>query len=94
MSDIEKTLGQRGSSYGTYEDNASMFMRLQYCLKDGARWGSLPYTAKTTLIMIAMKMARIVNGGYVNSKDSWHDIVGYATLEEKEHAWRHPADDE
>lgn len=76
--DISNTLKQRESTYGSFEDVASVTQDLLSVLK---RTGleSLPKPHKEALHMICSKMARIVNGDH-NHSDSWHDIAGYATL--------------
>ena len=46
-------------------------------------WKKLTTYQRESLIVIAQKIARILNGN-PNEPDHWHDIAGYATLVEKE----------
>lgn len=75
---VSETLKARESTYGSFEDVASVTQDLLSILK---RTGleSLPKPHKEAMHMICSKMARIVNGDF-NHLDSWHDIGGYAKL--------------
>lgn len=86
MKDIKSTLEERGSSYGEYADVADYFMRLVGVASRAKAWEQLPETAKCTVIMVCMKIARALSGSYDRTQDTWHDIAGYATLQEAEWA--------
>ena len=42
-------------------------------------WTKLPVTQREALDQIALKISRILSGGYMH-KDNWVDIAGYAHL--------------
>lgn len=82
MSDIEQTLNERQSQYGSFEDVATVTQDLLAILeRTGLK--SLPKPHKEALHMICSKMARIVNGDF-DYIENWHDIAGYATLMERD----------
>lgn len=78
FTDVKKTLNERQSSYGCFEDVALVTENIIDALKQ-VNYSKMPKTHKMAMYMIASKMARIVNGDF-NHKDSWHDIQGYAKL--------------
>lgn len=80
MTDINTTLEQRGGRYGKFEDHATISQGLQFAMRHG--WDRLADDQKEALIIIAHKIARILNGD-PNYSDNWHDIAGYATLVDK-----------
>ena len=82
MSEIQKTLAERGATYGSFEDVATMSQNLQAIMHDSRNWYSMPDEMREALQTISSKIARILNGD-PNHVDSWHDIAGYATLVEK-----------
>lgn len=83
QSNIEDTLRDRGSKYGSFITHAQITQDLEDVMRDTAKWGSLTASQKECLHMIAHKIGRILNGdpAYV---DSWTDIIGYTRLVEKE----------
>ena len=80
---IETTLQERGNNYGSFAMNAIVSQGLKDQLKLGDNWEKLSQVQQEALEMICHKMSRIVNGN-PNYKDSWTDIIGYATLVENE----------
>lgn len=82
MSDLEKTLAERGAVYGRFVDHASISQSIKRAMRAAPGWQELPDDMRESLEMLAHKAARILNGNpdYV---DSWHDIAGYAALVEK-----------
>lgn len=82
MSDLEKTLAERGAVYGRFVDHASISQSIKRAMRAAPGWQELPDDMRESLEMLAHKVARILNGNpdYV---DSWHDVSGYATLVEK-----------
>lgn len=78
MSEIDKTLSERQSNYGDFVDHARITQNIKFAMYDG-NWADLTSDKKEALEMIAHKIGRILNGN-PEFKDSWHDIVGYATL--------------
>lgn len=80
--DIDKTLEERGTRYGSFEDHACIAQDLQDVMRNahgGTRWNKLAADQKQALSVIADKIARMLNGD-PNYRDNWHDIVGYAKL--------------
>ena len=78
---IEETLKERGNNYGDFTMNAIVTQGLKEHLHMGINWNEMPATHKEALEMICHKISRITNGDS-NYKDSWTDIIGYATLVE------------
>jgi hypothetical protein len=83
MSDVEATLEERGSNYGSFADNAVTTQLFKIHFRSRSSWNEMDAHHKEALDMIAHKLARIVNGD-PNYADSWVDIAGYATLVVKE----------
>lgn len=77
--DIAKTLAERGSRYGSFEDHAAIAQKLQDAMRAEQGWRALADDQKQALTVIADKIARMLNGD-PNYRDNWHDIVGYAKL--------------
>lgn len=78
---IDATLAERQSQYGSFEDVAFVTENIMTTLANVRSNGlqDLPHTHRMALYMIASKMARIVNGDF-NHLDGWHDIGGYSKL--------------
>lgn len=79
VTDIEATLDERGSRYGSFEDQAEVTQAIKRAMQSGRNWGSLYADQRECLEMVAHKVGRILNGD-PDYHDSWHDIVGYAKL--------------
>lgn len=79
--DVNSTLEERGSRYGTFKGHAELTASLLTCIRTHAILAStdLEPIHQEALHMICHKIARIVNGD-PNYDDSWHDIAGYAEL--------------
>lgn len=75
--DIDKTLAERGSRYGTFEGNAKTTQALITAICQAPSASKLTDMHLECLHMIFHKVARMVNGDpfYV---DNVHDIIGYA----------------
>ena len=81
MNDIQTTLDERGSRYGSFMGHAEITCELkgiiaQYAI---ARNKKLKFDQQEALDMICHKIGRILNGD-PDYADSWHDIAGYAQL--------------
>lgn len=76
---IEKTLSERGSTYGSFEEQGQIEQAIKRVFHDTPNWKSLNDDSKSALEMIATKISRILKGN-PEHHDSWHDIVGYAKL--------------
>jgi len=80
MTDLKKTLEERGKTHGSIECNARVTQELVALLEGEADIiEGVPYEC---LRMICHKMSRVVCGTGWNP-DNAHDIAGYATLLEK-----------
>lgn len=79
MSEIEQTLAERGSRYGSFADQGRIEQNLKRAMRDSPNWVSLPDDSKSALEMMATKISRILKGD-PEYDDSWRDIAGYATL--------------
>ena len=77
MKTIHDTLQGRNSTHGDFREGAKISQHLK---KVVATYGvNLTPTHKESLDMIMHKVARLLNGDPMHV-DTWHDIVGYATL--------------
>ena len=83
MIDIEQTIAQRTSNYGDFKEIARITQNIKRAMFDSPNWADLPDDMRETLEMIAHKIGRILNGD-PNYADSWHDIIGYTRLIEKD----------
>lgn len=83
MTDIQKTLAERGERYGEFREHARVTQNIKAAMRDSINWSAMRVSNQEALEMIAHKIGRILNGSptYI---DSWHDIIGYATLVEQE----------
>lgn len=81
---VEKTLEERGSRYGTFQNHAEIAQAIQDTMRAQQNWQYLAADERQALTVISDKIARILNApaGTVYS-DSWHDIAGYALLVDK-----------
>lgn len=81
MTDINTTLAERGTRYGTFKGHAKVTQALKRVMAEALaeRKKTLTDSQWESLEMIAHKIARIVNGD-PNYDDSWRDIAGYAQL--------------
>lgn len=81
MTKLDNTLKARGSTYGSFTDNADVAQRIKDAIRVDPHWQKLPATIKEGLDLIALKMSRIVTGDWTHV-DNPHDIGGYAKLME------------
>jgi hypothetical protein len=82
MSEVDNTLTERGTRYGSFDEHARITQNIKTAMADSANWSTLDDDMRESLEMIAHKMGRILNGDPSYS-DSWHDIIGYARLVEQ-----------
>jgi hypothetical protein len=74
---IEKTLQERNATHGDFREGAKISQRLKKVVS--AYETNLTPVQKESLDMIMHKVARLLNGDPTHT-DTWHDIIGYATL--------------
>lgn len=86
MDDIQHTLDERGDGYGDWKNHAQISQDIQNAIAkgwfnrgDGQDLNEVPAYMLESLVMIANKIGRIINGDPYYD-DSWRDIAGYATL--------------
>lgn len=79
---IEDTLAERNNTHGSFEENAKVVQYFKQCARLTRNYEGLSDSAKEALDNIFQKIGRILTGDPMHI-DSWHDITGYATLEEK-----------
>lgn len=77
--DINETLKERGSRYGTFGEHGRITQAIKDALRSGKSWPLMLPDQREAVDMIAHKLGRIV-GGDPNYSDSWHDIIGYTKL--------------
>lgn len=82
MTNINRTLEQRGSKYGSMEDNAVITQRLLAACATAPGWHGLEAIHRETVHMIMHKISRMLCGDK-NYSDNMHDVAGYATLLEE-----------
>jgi len=78
-SNVDSTLAERGSRYGSFVGHADITQALKKVMRDHSGWARLSNDQAEALDMIAHKIGRILNGD-PNYADSWHDIAGYSKL--------------
>lgn len=76
---VEGLLEEREHTYGDYMTNAILSQKLKTVMRESQNWDRLPMDMKESFEMIAVKLARSLNGDYTHI-DSWKDVAGYATL--------------
>lgn len=76
MTDLNKTLEQRGDSYGSFRE---MAMAAQTMKEVAINVGTMTAVQVEAMEMICTKIARLATGN-PNHYDSWLDIAGYAQL--------------
>jgi hypothetical protein len=81
MAEIDTTLAERGTRYGSFSEHARVAQNIKRAMTDSKNWNSLSDDKKEALEMVAHKIGRILNGD-PEYADSWHDIIGYSKLVE------------
>lgn len=92
MTNLTKTLEERGNRYGRFDGHSEITQALKRTLRGednkfseqresalALAWMRLEDDQRESLEMIAHKIGRILNGD-PNYSDSWADIAGYAKL--------------
>ncbi len=75
--DTQQILNERQQTHGDFATCAQISQEIKFIIS--ANDNGLSRQKREALEMIAVKIARILNGGH-NHKDSWQDIAGYALL--------------
>ena len=71
MSDIDKTLAERGTRYGAFSEHARITQNLKRAMIDSPNWSKLSDDKREALEMLQHKVGRILNGD-PEFHDSWH----------------------
>ena len=79
MTNINDTLTERGSKYGSFSDNGKLAQELKQVLRQQQGWDRLNPIMQEALDLTCMKWSRIINGDPFYA-DNWHDASGYMTL--------------
>ena len=79
MTNINDTLTERGSKYGSFADNGRLAQELKQVLHQQPGWDRLSPIMQEALDLTCMKWSRIINGDPFYA-DNWHDSSGYMTL--------------
>lgn len=80
MSDVARTLAERGSRYGpSYQELAALSQALKRTMRGARNWPVLPADMRESLEMVQLKIARILSGD-PDYLDNWHDAIGYLKL--------------
>ena len=79
LNDINATLAERGTRYGSFDEHARITQNLKRAMIDSPNWQALSDDQREALEMVQHKIGRILNGD-PNYHDSWHDIIGYTKL--------------
>lgn len=81
MTDVTKTLEERGARYGQFIDHATIAQGIQEVMLEAPNWWRLKPDVRQMLVVLSDKIARILNGD-PDYTDNYHDIQGYAKLVE------------
>lgn len=81
MTNVSKTLEERGARYGEFIDHATIAQGIQEVYHEAPNWWRLKPDVRQMLIVLSDKVARILNGD-PDYTDNYHDIQGYAKLVE------------
>jgi len=81
MTDVNSTLDERGSRYGSFTGHADITQELKLVIAYhlGSRKKRLANDQQEALDMICHKIGRIINGD-ADYAENFRDIAGYATL--------------
>src|SRR6266436_1173464 len=75
----EKLLTDRGTTHGSFEDNARISQGLKEWMRGSQGWSKLTDVEREAMDMIALKFSRVLSGKSLE-KQHWEDIVGYGQL--------------
>ena len=72
-------LSDRERTHGLFKDTATTSQSIRTEFHASKNWEKLSDVQREALEMLAVKLARVLNGNF-NHKDHWDDIAGYAQL--------------
>jgi hypothetical protein len=76
---VQETLNEREKTHGDYTQVANLTRSLMANMEYSKNWDELYPFQKESLHMMAVKIARILEGD-MSEPDHWHDIAGYSIL--------------
>lgn len=76
---VEEILKERGSRYGSFDDNAANAQAIKNAMRHAVDWDSKPVWVREGLDLIATKISRLLTGD-ASYEDNYADIQGYAKL--------------
>lgn len=79
MVTVNVMLTKKEKTHGLYRETASLSQALKDVFRSGKNWSKLSDPQKESLEMVALKIARILNGN-ANHRDHWDDVAGYGAL--------------
>lgn len=77
--EINSVLTERAETHGSFYMNAGMTQSMERILQQGKTYNHWNNEQKEAAHMILQKLSRAANGD-TKHRDTWLDIVGYATL--------------
>ncbi|HED4458324.1 TPA: hypothetical protein R4340_000340 [Pasteurella multocida] len=77
--EIKEVLNDRQNTHGSFQMNATITQSMEYYLRKGDSYNRWSLEQKEAAHMILQKLSRAANGDPTH-RDTWLDIVGYATL--------------
>ena len=75
----ERLLEDRGTTHGSFENNARVSQYIKRAFRNESGWHSLTDVEREAMDMIALKFSRVLSGKSLE-KQHWEDVVGYAQL--------------
>lgn len=79
MVTVNVMLTKKEKTHGLYKETASLSQAIKDVMKSGKNWNNMTDPQKESLEMIALKLARILNGNK-DHRDHWDGVAGYAAL--------------
>ncbi|MFC0914502.1 DUF6378 domain-containing protein [Pasteurella multocida] len=77
--EINAVLNKREGTHGSFYMNAGMTQSMEHILQQGTTYSQWSSEQREAAHMILQKLSRAANGNPAH-RDTWLDIVGYATL--------------
>ncbi|HDR0920949.1 DUF6378 domain-containing protein [Pasteurella multocida] len=77
--EINSVLTERAETHGSFYMNAGMTQSMERILQQGTTYNQWNNEQREAAHMILQKLSRAANGDTTH-RDTWLDIVGYATL--------------
>ncbi len=82
MNSTSELLQERGTTHGSFSENAHYGQALRDLFRSSPQWHRMPPEHRESLDVIAVKLSRILSGQSMHP-DHFADIAGYAELAAK-----------